>query len=265
MTDPVLYQQQGRIAIITLNRPDTRNALSDDVVPALIAQLERAQADTGISCVILTGAGPSFSSGGNLKEIRAMTQEKKLSVHEIRNWYLDCIQQIPRTMARLTVPVICAVNGHAIGAGCDLTMMCDIRIASEKAVFAESFMRVGLIPGDGGAWFLPRVIGLSRACEMSYTCDLIDAHKAERWGMVSEVVAPEKLLDAALAMAGRIVAHPPMGVRYAKKLLLESQQMPLSAALEMAAGMQATLQNTADHLEAIDAALDKRQPVFRGV
>lgn len=265
MTDPVLYQQQGRIAIITLNRPDTRNALSDDLVPVLIAQLERAQADTGISCVILTGAGPSFSSGGNLKEIRAMTQEKKLSVHEIRNWYLDCIQQIPRTMARLTVPVICAVNGHAIGAGCDLTMMCDIRIASEKAVFAESFMRVGLIPGDGGAWFLPRVIGLSRACEMSYTCDLIDAQKAERWGMVSEVVAPEKLLDAALAMAGRIVAHPPMGVRYAKKLLLESQQMPLSAALEMAAGMQATLQNTADHLEAIDAALDKRQPAFRGV
>jgi len=116
MTESVLYQQQGRIAIITLNRPDTRNALSDDLVPALIAQLERAQADTAISCVILTGAGPSFSSGGNLKEIRAMTQEKKLSVHEIRNWYLDCIQQIPRTMAKLTVPVICAVNGHAIGA-----------------------------------------------------------------------------------------------------------------------------------------------------
>ncbi|MFZ2207920.1 MAG: crotonase/enoyl-CoA hydratase family protein [Porticoccaceae bacterium] len=264
MTEPVLYRQEGRIAIITLNRADTRNALSDEVVPALIAQLKRANADTGISCVILTGAGPSFSSGGNLKEIRAMTQEKNLSVHEIRNWYIDCIQQIPHTMAKLTVPVICAVNGHAIGAGCDLTMMCDIRIASEKAVFAESFMRVGLIPGDGGAWFLPRVIGLSRACEMSYTCDMIDAGKAERWGMVSEVVPHEQLLDAALAMARRIVAHPPMGVRYAKKLLVESQHMPLTAALEMAAGMQATLQNTEDHLEAIDAALEKRTPLFKG-
>lgn len=264
MSDPVLYRQQGRVAIITLNRPDTRNALSDDLVPALIEALNRANNDAGVSCVVLTGEGKSFSSGGNLKEIRAMTQEKKLSTHELRNWYVDMIQQIPRTMAELTVPVIAAVNGHAIGAGCDLTMMCDIRIASEKALFAESFMRVGLIPGDGGAWFLPRVIGLSRACEMSYTCDMIDAQKADKWGMVSEVVAPEALLDTAIAMAERIAAHPPLGVRYAKKLITASQDMPLNAALEMAAGMQATLQNTDDHLEAIDAALEKREPVFKG-
>ncbi len=264
MTDAVLFELNDRIATITLNRPDTRNALSDEVVPALIAQLERAETNPEVSCIILTGAGKSFSSGGNLQEIRAMTQEKKLSVHGIRNWYLECIQRIPRTMAKLTVPVICAVNGHAIGAGCDLTMMCDIRIASSNAVFAESFMRVGLIPGDGGAWFLPRVIGLSRACEMSYTCDMVDAHKAERWGMVSEVVEPGALMFAAKAMADRIVSHPPIGIRYAKKLLMESQQMPLSAALEMAAGMQATLQNTEDHLEALDAALAKRPPVFKG-
>ena len=265
MSDPVLYRQQGRVAIITLNRPDTRNALSDDLVPALIEALNRANDDAGVSCVVLTGEGKSFSSGGNLKEIRAMTQEKKLSTHELRNWYVDMIQQIPRTMAELTVPVIAAVNGHAIGAGCDLTMMCDIRIASEKALFAESFMRVGLIPGDGGAWFLPRVIGLSRACEMSYTCDMIDAQKADKWGMVSDVVTPEDLMDTAIAMADRIAAHPPLGVRYAKKLITASQDMPLNAALEMAAGMQATLQNTDDHLEAIDAALEKRDPVFKGV
>ncbi|MBQ0798326.1 MAG: crotonase/enoyl-CoA hydratase family protein [Porticoccaceae bacterium] len=264
MSDPVLYRQQGRVAIITLNRPDTRNALSDDLVPALIEALNRANDDAGVSCVVLTGEGKSFSSGGNLKEIRAMTQEKKLSTHELRNWYVDMIQQIPRTMAELTVPVIAAVNGHAIGAGCDLTMMCDIRIASEKALFAESFMRVGLIPGDGGAWFLPRVIGLSRACEMSYTCDMIDAQKADKWGMVSDVVTPEDLMDTAIAMAERIAAHPPLGVRYAKKLITASQDMPLNAALEMAAGMQATLQNTDDHLEAIDAALEKRAPVFKG-
>lgn len=264
MAEPVLYEQDGRIVTITLNQAETRNALSDQLVPALISALNQAEADEGVSCVILTGAGKSFSSGGNLKEIRAMTQDKKLSVHGIRNWYLEMIQQIPRTMAQMTVPVIAAVNGHAIGAGCDLTMMCDIRIASDKALFAESFMRVGLIPGDGGAWFLPRVIGLSRACEMSYTCDMIDAAKAERWGMVSEVVSPEELLDAARAVAQRIVAHPPVGIRYAKKLLMASQDMPLSSALEMAAGMQATLQNTEDHLEAIDAALEKRDPQFRG-
>jgi len=264
MTEAVLYEQTGRIVTITLNQPETRNALSDVLVPSLIESLNKAEADEGVSCVILTGAGKSFSSGGNLKEIRAMTQEKKLSTHQIRNWYLDMIQQIPRTMEKMTVPVIAAVNGHAIGAGCDLTMMCDIRIASEKALFAESFMRVGLIPGDGGAWFLPRVIGLSRACEMSYTCDMIDATKADKWGMVSDIVAPEALLDAAMAVAKRIVAHPPLGIRYAKKLLVESQNMPLSGALEMAAGMQATLQNTEDHLEAIDAALEKREPQFKG-
>ena len=210
MTDAVLYELNDRIATITLNRPETRNALSDDVVPALIAQLERAEADSQVSCIILTGAGTSFSSGGNLKEIRAMTQEKKLSVHGIRNWYLDCIQQIPRAMAKLTVPVICAVNGHAIGAGCDLTMMCDIRIASEKAVFAESFMRVGLIPGDGGAWLLPRAIGRSRAAEMAYTGRTIDAAKA--LGLVIEVAGRPIGRDVRRLQIGLAVFDDDVGI-----------------------------------------------------
>lgn len=264
MSEPVLYQQDGRVVVLTLNRPDTRNALSHDLVPDLVGKLNKADADESVSCVVITGAGKSFSSGGNLKEIRAMTQERNLSANELRRWYTEGIQNIPRTMQSITVPTIAAVNGHAIGAGCDLTMMCDIRIASEKAIFAESFMRVGLIPGDGGAWFLPRVIGWSRACEMSYTCDMIDATKADKWGMVSEVVAPEQLLDTAVAMAKRIVVHPPIGVRLAKKLLRDSQDMPVDAALEMAAGMQATLQQTEDHLEALDAALEGREAVFKG-
>ncbi|MBV1931027.1 MAG: crotonase/enoyl-CoA hydratase family protein [Porticoccaceae bacterium] len=264
MTDSVWYQQDGRVATVTLNRPDTRNALSHDVVSELVALLNKANDDESVSCLIITGEGKSFSSGGNLQDIRAMTQENNLSTNELRRWYTDGIQNIPRTMAQITVPTIAAVNGHAIGAGCDLTMMCDIRIASEKAIFAESFMRVGLIPGDGGAWFLPRVIGLSRACEMSYTCDMIDAAKADKWGMVSEVVAPDQLLDTAMAMARRIASHPPIGIRLAKKLIRDSQDMPLGAALEMAAGMQATLQQTEDHIEALDAALENREATFKG-
>ena len=264
MTEPVLYEQDGRVVTLTLNRPDTRNALSHDVVSDLVAMLNKANDDESVSCLIITGEGKSFSSGGNLKDIRAMTQERNLSTNELRRWYTDGIQNIPRTMQQITVPTIAAVNGHAIGAGCDLTMMCDIRIASEKAIFAESFMRVGLIPGDGGAWFLPRVIGMSRACEMSYTCDFIDATKADKWGMVSEVVAPDQLMDTAMAMAKRIAAHPPVGIRLAKKLIRDSQDMPLGAALEMAAGMQATLQQTEDHLEALDAVLEGRDPVYKG-
>jgi enoyl-CoA hydratase/carnithine racemase len=264
MTEPVLYEQNGRVVTLTLNKPETRNALSDDLVSDLVARLKQVDADESVSCLIITGAGKSFSSGGNLKDIRAMTQERNLSTNEIRRWYTEGIQNIPRTMQQITVPTIAAVNGHAIGAGCDLTMMCDIRIASEKAIFAESFMRVGLIPGDGGAWFLPRVIGMSRACEMSYTCDMINAAKADKWGMVSEVVAPDQLLDTAAAMAERIAAHPPVGIRLAKKLIRDSQDIPLGAALEMAAGMQATLQQTDDHLEAIDAVLENREPVYKG-
>ena len=264
MTESVLYEQDGRVVTLTLNRPDTRNALSHDVVSELVAMLNKANDDESVSCLIITGEGKSFSSGGNLKDIRAMTQENNLSTNELRRWYTDGIQNIPRTMQQITVPTIAAVNGHAIGAGCDLTMMCDIRIASEKAIFAESFMRVGLIPGDGGAWFLPRVIGMSRACEMSYTCDMIDATKADKWGMVSEVVAPDQLLDTAMAMAKRIAAHPPIGIRLAKKLIRDSQDMPIGAALEMAAGMQATLQQTEDHLEALDAVLEGREPVYKG-
>ena len=264
MTEPVLYEQDGRVVTLTLNRPDTRNALSHDVVSDLVEMLNKANDDESVSCLIITGEGKSFSSGGNLKDIRAMTQERNLSTNELRRWYTDGIQNIPRTMQQITVPTIAAVNGHAIGAGCDLTMMCDIRIASEKAIFAESFMRVGLIPGDGGAWFLPRVIGMSRACEMSYTCDFIDAIKADKWGMVSEVVAPDQLMDTAMAMAKRIAAHPPVGIRLAKKLIRDSQDMPLGAALEMAAGMQATLQQTEDHLEALDAVLEGRDPVYKG-
>ena len=264
MTEPVLYEQNGRVVTLTLNKPETRNALSDDLVSDLVAKLKQADADESVSCLIITGAGKSFSSGGNLKDIRAMTQERNLSTNEIRRWYTEGIQNIPRTMQQITVPTIAAVNGHAIGAGCDLTMMCDIRIASEKAIFAESFMRVGLIPGDGGAWFLPRVIGMSRACEMSYTCDMIDAAKADKWAMVSEVVAPDQLLDTAMAMAERIAVHPPVGIRLAKKLIRDSQDMPLGPALEMAAGMQATLQQTDDHLEALDAMLENRKPEYRG-
>lgn len=264
MTEPVLYEQNGRVVTLTLNQPETRNALSHDLVADLVAKLNRANDDESVSCLVITGAGKSFSSGGNLKEIRAMTQERNLSTNEIRRWYTEGIQNIPRTMQQITVPTIAAVNGHAIGAGCDLTMMCDIRIASEKAIFAESFMRVGLIPGDGGAWFLPRVIGMSRACEMSYTCDMIDAAKADKWGMVSEVVAPDQLLDTAMAMAERIAAHPPIGIRLAKKLIRDSQDMPLGPALEMAAGMQATLQQTDDHLEALDAVLENRKPEYKG-
>ena len=184
--------------------------------------------------------------------------------NEIRDGYRNGIQRIPLAINNLEVPIIAAVNGAAIGAGCDLTMMCDMRIASEKALFAESFVKVGLIPGDGGAWFLPRVIGLSRANEMAFTGEPVTAETALAWGMVSQVVEPDKLLDAANKLALRIAANPPSALRMTKRLIKEGEHAKLDSLLEMSASLQALAHQTKDHAEAVDAIIEKRTPNFTG-
>ena len=167
-------------------------------------------------------------------------------------------------LALLPVPVIAAVNGPAAGAGCDLACMCDLRIAGESARFAESFVKLGLIAGDGGSWLLPRVVGWSKASEMALTGDLIDAHEALACGLVSKVVPDAELLGAARALARRIAANPGYAVRMTKRLLWESRRADLATVLELAAAMQAAAHTTGDHAEAVDAFLDKRPPAFKG-
>jgi enoyl-CoA hydratase/carnithine racemase len=162
----------------------------------------------------------------------------------------------------LEAPLIAAVNGPAVGVGCDLAAMCDIRLAGATARFAESFLRVGLVSGDGGAWFLPRVVGLSRAYEMTFTGDFVDA--AQAMGLVSRVVEDEALQGEARALARRIAAQPPHALRLSKRLIRDSQRVDLSASLEMAASMQALAQRTADHREAIAALAEKRAPQYTG-
>lgn len=162
------------------------------------------------------------------------------------------------------MPVIAAVNGPAIGAGLDLACLCDIRIAAESATFAESFVRVGIVPGDGGAWLLPRIIGFSRATELALTGETIDAATALAIGLVSRVVPDAGLLDAARDVAGRIAANPPHAVRMTRRLLREGQTAGLAQILEMSAAMQALAHATADHEEAVDAFLEKRPPRFAG-
>ena len=164
----------------------------------------------------------------------------------------------------MDIPTIAAINGPAIGAGLDLACMCDIRIASETARFAESFVKVGIVPGDGGAYLLPRVVGMSKALEMSLTGDAITPAEALACGLVSKVVAPTDLMAAARDMAGRIAVNPPQAVRLTKRLLREGQHMRLSALLEMSAAYQALAHGTRDHREAVDAMLEKRAPSFEG-
>ncbi|KKL92874.1 hypothetical protein LCGC14_1880350, partial [marine sediment metagenome] len=221
--------------------------------------------DMSIGAVILTGAGTAFSSGGNLKKMKDRSGfAPKDTPIETRNSYKGSIQRIPLALWSLEVPVIAAVNGPAIGAGLDLACMCDMRIASDRAIFAESFVKVGIIPGDGGAWFLPRIVGMSKAHEMCFTGEPIDAQEARACGLVSRVVAHDALMDTAMELAGRITVNPPHAVRLSKRLLRESEHMRLSSLLELSGAFQAIMHETQDHAEAVDALLEKRKPVFRG-
>ena len=266
MSEPVIYQTgDDGIVTLTLNRPETRNPLTDaDMLEAILAALARLDADESARVAILTGAGKAFSSGGNLHAMREGGGLKEALPARTRGNYKRGIQRLPLAFAALEVPVIAAVNGPAIGAGCDLTCMCDLRIAGESARFAESFVKLGLVSGDGGAWLLPRVVGWSKAAEMALTGDAIDAAEALACGLVSQVVADAELLDAARALARRIAANPPFAVRMTKRLLWEGRHAGLASLLEMAAPMQALAHATGDHSEAVEAFLEKRPPVFRG-
>jgi len=265
MSDALIYEKDGRVVTLTLNRPDTRNALTEEhMYVAFEDAMLKIARDFEVSCVILTGKDPAFSSGGNVKMMYERAKLSREKPAATRHLYRDGIHRIPRAFNLLEVPVIAAVNGPAIGAGCDLTMMCDIRIASEKAIFAESFVKVGLIPGDGGSWLLPRTVGRSRAAEMTFTGDQIDAATAEKWGLVSRVVPHDKLMDEARALAKRIVVNPPATLRMSKRLLRMAEFQRMDEALETAGMMQALSQTLHDHEEAARAFTEKRKPVFKG-
>jgi enoyl-CoA hydratase/carnithine racemase len=261
----LLIERHGSVALLTLNDAATRNSLSPDLVAALTAFLAGANADVELTCIVLTGAGEGFCSGGNIKAMRRGVEPMFAgSPQQMQDAYRAGIQMIPRLFHSLDVPAIAAVNGAAIGAGCDLACMCDIRIASTDAKFAESFLRVGLVPGDGGAWLLPRVVGYPRALEMALTCRVIEAEEAQRWGLVTHVVERSALLETAMSMARTIAAFPPRSVRLNKRLIRQSINLTLDECLELSAAYQAIVQHTADQREAIAAVVDKRPPRFTG-
>jgi enoyl-CoA hydratase/carnithine racemase len=262
MTDFLIYESDGPLVTLTMNQPEQRNPLTGNTaIPEFLAAINRIEDDHSIRCVVLTGNGPSFCAGGDVKEMKRQAAPG-VSEMKIRHEYRRGIQQLTLSLFNLEVPVIAAVNGHAIGAGLDLACMCDIRIASEKAKFAESFVRLGIIPGDGGAWLLPRVVGMSRAAELAFTGDLIDAQQALDWGLVSRVVPQEQLISTARELAGRITQHASHGVRLTKRLMREALHSRLDSVLELSAAFQAISHKTPDHSESVDAFLERRLPRF---
>lgn len=266
MSDFLKIERSGHVVTLTMSRPEERNAIGslrdcEEVVEAC----EAIENDPEIGAVVLTGSGGTFCAGGNLKN---MKEKKGVGVAATpiatRTNYKRTIQRIPLALYNMEVPTIAAVDGHAIGAGLDLACMCDIRYASTNAKFAESFVKVGIVPGDGGAWLLQRVVGLSKAMEMSFTGDMLNAQEALAAGLVSKVVPPEELVAEAQSLAARIAANPRAAVRMTKRLIREAQHTRLDTLLEMSAAFQALAHETEDNREAIDAFLEKRKPVFTG-
>ncbi|MGB3068373.1 MAG: crotonase/enoyl-CoA hydratase family protein [Ottowia sp.] len=262
MSNFLLYDQHEHIVTLTMNQPDKRNPLTGNTAADEFTDAAaRIGADSRVRAVVITGAGSAFSAGG---DIRVMQQQAGPDVlpTTIREDYRRGVQRIPVALFNLEVPVIAAINGPAIGAGLDLACMCDLRIASEQAKFAESFVKLGIIPGDGGAWLLPRVLGMARAAELAFTAELIDAQRALEWGLVSRVVSQDRLMEEAIGLAQRIAVHPPQAMRMTKRLMREALHTRLDTLLELSAAYQALAHKTPEHAEAVNAFLEKREPRF---
>src|SRR5690242_8135277 len=243
----LLAEKTGPIVTLTLNRPESRNPLGEEGDGDLFAAACQAiNADRDVRCAILTGAGPAFSAGGNVKAMRERSGAFAGAGVHIRERYRNVIHRIVKSLWTLEVPRIAAVNGPAIGLGNDVACLADMRIAADSAIFGATFLKVGLIPGDGGAWILPRTIGHARAAELFFTGDTIDAQTALSWGLISKVVPADQLMAEANALAERVCRQPPDVLRMTKKLMREGQGVSFDTIMEMSAAMQSLAHLTSD-------------------
>ncbi len=256
---------ENRVALLTLQRDDVRNALTGTaLVEDILTTLDWCNQTSEVSVLVLTGAGKAFSAGGSVKEMRDKHGLFSGSAQQIQDKYRSGIQRIPKAMNQAEVPLIAAINGPAIGAGMDLACMCDLRIGCEQTLLGQTFINLGIISGDGGTWFLPRLIGYQRASELILTGRLVKAEEALKLDLLLELVDSADLLPRALELAKQIAAKPPLAVRQSKRLLKLSQLQELPDFLDQCASFQAMLHHSEDHLEAINAFLEKRPGDFHG-
>ncbi len=252
LTDALLTLE-NRIATLTLNRHDLRNALTGtQLIDDIIATAEWVNRCDDVSVLVLTGAGSAFSAGGNIHDMANRGGDFAGDVAECAERYRRGIQRIPLALQAVEVPIIAAINGAAIGAGFDLANMADIRIASSKAKFGETFLNLGIIPGDGGAWLMQRLIGYQRAFELTLTGRVIDAAEAKELGIVMTVTAPEDLLPEVQQLALQIASQPPKATRLTKRLMKMAQKMELKEFLDLSACFQGMCHNEPEHLTAVN-------------
>jgi enoyl-CoA hydratase/carnithine racemase len=261
----LLVQQNGPVVTLTINRAESRNPLGEEGDGELFAgACAGINADREVRCAILTGAGSAFSAGGNVKAMRERSGAFAGPGVHIRERYRNGIHRIVKSLWGLEVPLIAAVNGAAIGLGNDVACLADMRIAADSAIFGATFLKIGLVPGDGGSWILPRTIGHARAAELFFTGDTIDAATALSWGLVSRVVPGATLMDEARALAAKIVRQPPDVLRMTKRMMREGQNVSFDIIMEMSAAYQSLAHLTEDHQEAVSAFFEKRPGNYKG-
>ncbi len=248
----LLIQTESDLLWLSLNRPQAHNAYSKAMVRGLIQALEQAEADDSIKVVIIKGEGKSFCAGGDVKSMREQSDLFAGDALELKHNYQRYIQKLTQVLFHYPKPVIAMIQGAAIGAGLDLTTLCDLRIASSKASFAESFVKLGLIAGDGGSLLLPRIVGFAKAMEMSLTGKKYNAEEALSMGLVNFVTGPENLEEVTRNHAQKIAVYPPQAVSLMKKALVQGQRESLEAHLERGAAYQALLQRDPVHFDLLN-------------
>lgn len=243
---------------ITLNNPEKLNAISYEMIDSLTAILFKAEMNPDVKVIVIRGAGKAFSAGGDVQAMKDKSGMFQGDANELRMRYMQGIQKIPKCMEDLSKPIIAMVNGAAVGAGCDISMMCDLRIGCEESRFGETFAKLGLVPGDGGTFFLTRVVGFSKAMQMTMTAELISGKKAFDFGLMNYFVETANLEKETSALATKIASLPAVAVQMAKKSLKAAYRQDLQVNLDLLAAFQGIAQRTPDHDAAVNAFFEKK-------
>lgn len=261
MSDELLYTIEDGIGTIRLNRPEKMNAFTDAMLRCWLDALDDCAVNPEVRVIVITGTGRGFTTGGDIGGFQDRAAETPA---QIKARVAQGIQQIPLKIAAMDKPVIAALNGIATGGGLDIALACDVRFAAESAKFAETYARMALIPGAGGAYFLPRIVGTAKALEMFLGTEFVSAREAETIGLVNRVFADDALMEGTYAFARKVAQGAPLSVQLIKRLIRQSQKTDLAGALDLVASNLPIVRTSADHLEAIAAFTEKRRPVFKG-
>jgi len=262
MSDQILFDVADRVATITLNNPEKRNAFTLEMVDLWADRLVECHERDDIHVIVMTGAGKAFCSGGDISGL--MKARAGQGPIERKSELTGHIHRIPLTLERMDKPVLVAINGVATGAGMDIALMGDVRYAAQSARFAETYLKMGLVPGAGGAYFLPRAVGVQKALEMFWTSEFVDAETAKEIGLVSKVLPDDELMPEMMALARKIADGPTLAVRAIKRAVYQSQNTDLRTSLDLISSHYGMIATSEDHAEAVAAFLEKRAPRFTG-